>query len=313
MKILLAGMQYLPNQFSRAIEKLGCEVVHTNGDPGAFPRWCDAAVIAKTQIGHRKYLDVKNDYSTQGKVVFVCDHSFSTIKERFEEFVAEFSMKQDTAMIKFEKKHPQLFEKIVKGPNTVLGKAFEKAEINIVVAPKTYEQPVHPAEEVKTVKPGKSKENYNFGKSYEPGVKEKIMELIVDCQEADMSAQETADMLKAHNFKKTNGDDFNTFDVYNLRSELKKKIEKAKAIAKAKRAEKAAAAPPKQEPKPFSFDSPLPPKKYSELDLFNRVLDMRLDPAKTIEFQNWLRTGKLNINQAVWFLDIIETMKKKGE
>lgn len=87
MKILLAGMNGIDNQFGRSIAKYGCEVIHTSADPGSFPTECDATVIVKCQISHKKFEDVKNTYKALKKPIFVANTGFTQIKEEFESYV----------------------------------------------------------------------------------------------------------------------------------------------------------------------------------------------------------------------------------
>lgn len=87
MKILLAGMNGTDNQFGRSLAKYGCEVIHTSADPGSFPTECDAAVIVKCQISHKKFEDVKNTYKALKKPIFVASIGFTQIKEEFESYV----------------------------------------------------------------------------------------------------------------------------------------------------------------------------------------------------------------------------------
>ncbi len=98
MKILLAGMNNYPNQFSRSIERYGCEVVHISGDAGGTIPICHAAIISKGHISHTKFDQVKERYKSVGKPYFIVDQSFSVIKERFEAFLNQYKHLPKTAM-----------------------------------------------------------------------------------------------------------------------------------------------------------------------------------------------------------------------
>jgi hypothetical protein len=89
MRILLAGMENTDNQFGRSIARLGCEVIHTSGDPGPFPTNCDAAVIAKCQISHKKFEQVKDTYKAMKKPFFIASIGFTQIRDEFEAYVAK--------------------------------------------------------------------------------------------------------------------------------------------------------------------------------------------------------------------------------
>lgn len=116
MRILLAGMNHFPNQFSRALDKYGIEVVHISGDSsGHIPSDCAAVVIGTCQASHTKYGQVKDYYKRLGRPVFVSYQSFSPIKERFETFL----------------KTEGFMERIVRraaGGETVMSQAFKQAK-----------------------------------------------------------------------------------------------------------------------------------------------------------------------------------------
>jgi hypothetical protein len=89
-RVLLAGMHTEENSFSRQIKKLGVEVIWQRY-PGGLPTFCDAAVITKAQCSHQLFWDTKELYGTKlKKPIFVVDHSFVTVKEKFETWLAEW-------------------------------------------------------------------------------------------------------------------------------------------------------------------------------------------------------------------------------
>ncbi len=288
LRILLAGMNYAPNQFTRNIEKLGCEVVSTSGDPGSFPKWCDAAIIAKCQCSHQKYWDVKNAYLQAKKPVFTAEN-FSSIGESVTEFVRK--KKEEMA------------------GRTVLGRAFTAAAKDIkpvldrVISdpPKPLILP-EPKEEIVMAK----KTISEFRElRYDPAVKAKILKEIDEAHAAGFSARETAELLKQHGFKQADGiKDINDILVANFRAVIKKKKERegqtppAKAIHQTTNG-KAAPAPVKAAP-----------KKTNEFQILSRILDLDLSDDKTVQFQRWLKDGKINLEQAMWFLDVIEDKLK---
>jgi len=108
-RILLAGMNKFPNQFTRYLSAKGCEVVHVSGDPGGhIPTDCEAVIITKCQISHEKFYKTKELYKDLDKPVFITDYGITPIKERLEAFLSKFP-------------------KVTKAePETVMATAFKK-------------------------------------------------------------------------------------------------------------------------------------------------------------------------------------------
>lgn len=90
IRILVAGINYAPNQITRTIEKYGCVPIHVNGDKNSsFPHFCDAAIVVSSYTSHKRYHDVKEIYKRNGKRCFLAGNGFSEIKEQFEKFLIE--------------------------------------------------------------------------------------------------------------------------------------------------------------------------------------------------------------------------------
>lgn len=161
-RILVCGGHNDLQQFVRNVEALQCKVDWVNGDPSdRFPKFCDAAVIAKFQLSHAKFWAVKEAYTKQGKQVFIADHSWSTIKERFEKFVTEY-----------KQINPQ--------QTTILGAAMQKA-----IAKETPTQEWEPR-----------KTNIERMRiQYPPGVRDKIFKAVSEHFRAGMSCSESAAQL----------------------------------------------------------------------------------------------------------------------
>lgn len=271
MRILLAGMNYMPNQFTRNIEALGCEVIHTSGDPGAFPRWCDAVVIAKCQD---KFWAVKNDYLKQKKQVFIADN-FSSIRERFEKYVNG--------------------RRVIDAQRTSFGHAMLK--VGLV---KDHELIEHTVEQIKTETKKeevmlKVKNGFNGPPkyNYDPKVKAEILKHVAEATSAGMTALETAQLLKAHGLKLADGGEINAAMVYTFRQTVRK------------------IKPQKPEPRlAHPVKSGKITSRKGELKLVDRILDLNISAEKTVQFQRWIKDGELNIQQAIWFLDVIEEMGK---
>lgn len=86
MKVLIAGIHYFPNQFSRAVQNYGVEVVHMP-KKDYFPTDCEAVILCKAQMGHDFFWAAKEAFSNRS--VFIAHAGFSSIKERFEAFLKE--------------------------------------------------------------------------------------------------------------------------------------------------------------------------------------------------------------------------------
>jgi hypothetical protein len=85
MKVLVAGMENLHNQFGRQLKKYGLDVVHTDADPGKFPTDCDAVILVICHLSHQKFKDVKNYY--KHRQTFSTNNGFSEIKRQFEDWL----------------------------------------------------------------------------------------------------------------------------------------------------------------------------------------------------------------------------------
>jgi hypothetical protein len=91
-RVLVVGGHIEDNQFVRNARALGCQVIWHNGNPGkSFPHFCEALICAKYQLSHEGFWSAKAAY--KDKPTFIADHSWSTIKERFEFWVDEWELK----------------------------------------------------------------------------------------------------------------------------------------------------------------------------------------------------------------------------
>lgn len=101
------------NQFTRFLEKKGCEVVHISGDAGGhIPTDCEAVIITKCQTSHEKFWQVKDLYKDLDKPVFITDFGISPIRERLEQFLSKF---------------PKVTAKYTPGDETIMSKALKEA------------------------------------------------------------------------------------------------------------------------------------------------------------------------------------------
>lgn len=89
MKVLIAGMHYTPNQFTRGAHNLGLQWVHFKGKQPRehLPKDCNAAIIARCQISHGDFYRVKEEYLAMKKPIFVAVQSFSEIAEPMQEWL----------------------------------------------------------------------------------------------------------------------------------------------------------------------------------------------------------------------------------
>lgn len=187
MRVLLAGMKLAQNQFSRAIEKYGCEVVHTNPDPGGFPVNCDAVVVAKCHLSHQKFWDVREAY--KDKPIFYAVNGFSEIKEAFEMYVNQ--------------------------QNVVVRKAGSQD----IIRPQQPKRPAEPFNQPKVVQEKLEAEDETVSRRISPKSEEgrqhtkRIRKIVQECLDANMSNSEIADMLHAEGLYKHNGERFQGNDV----------------------------------------------------------------------------------------------------
>ncbi len=107
MRIVLAGMKECPNQFSRGIERAGCEVIHLGTYNKPIPSWADAVVVAKCQVSHALFWAAKDWAKRNNKPMFVTNDSFAKIANEFIAFVEH--------------------EKTIRLSATAIGKAFVDA------------------------------------------------------------------------------------------------------------------------------------------------------------------------------------------
>lgn len=199
MRVLLAGMKIPQNQFTRALTKYGCEVVHTDPDPGKFPTNCDAAVIAKCQISHQKFWDVVECYNDQEKKVFYAVNGFSEIKKEFEVYMNQ--------------------------QNVVVRKAGSQ---DIIRPQQPTKRPPEPFNQPKIVDETEEVSAAVSLRKVSPKSDEgrertvKIRKIIKECLEAGMSNNEIADMLHAEGLYKHNGERFAANDVAAQKTTMRK-------------------------------------------------------------------------------------------
>lgn len=89
IRVMMVSNLYLPNQFSRALERYPeVMVIHESGDrKGPLPLNCDAAFLCISHLSHAKYWQAKDEYKKAGKPVFAARNGFSETKSQFEEWL----------------------------------------------------------------------------------------------------------------------------------------------------------------------------------------------------------------------------------
>lgn len=181
-RVLVCGGHVRDNNFTRNVEDLGCTVDWHDARAGKpFPKFADAAVIAKFQCSHQGMWDVKQAYLKQNKPVFIADHSFSTIRERFGIFVDGWTAKQEAKQ-------------------TVMGDAMQKA-----ITQTKYAVAAEPARKRSCA------ENSYF--KYAPGVKDKIKEAVTAHYRARMSLTEAAEQMNKLGLTLANGSPFKSCHI----------------------------------------------------------------------------------------------------
>lgn len=182
MKILLAGMSYIPNNFTRAIESYGCSYEHVSGLEGRdkVPENCDAAIVAQGFCSHALMWETKGVYGKAGKPVFYAKGSgFSEIKDAFEAHLKQKGYVWGDA----------------KTGIGALAQAFEKAKEETL--------PKSP--------PPKPSPKYD---------RAQIEKLIREGHEAGMAQSEIAEHLRAHGLVAKNGQEISPGYVSTIRYSL---------------------------------------------------------------------------------------------
>jgi hypothetical protein len=205
MKVLVAGLTNPENQFVRGLRKLGCDPVHTNADPGNFPRDADAVIIVLAQLNKNKMFKIKEVYD--GRPIIVARDSFSEISNQFQEIMFNYRKPKIIA----PPPKPR-FEPKPKFQNS-LGAAFAKAE---------------PKVETQSTEPKKLPEKEMAPPTNQTGriihdreTVQKIYRLVHECKESGLNVRETVEMLTAEGYRKANGKAYDDQAVYAMISNIK--------------------------------------------------------------------------------------------
>lgn len=266
-RVLLAGMHVFENNFTRQLQGLGCEVIWYDGRPGkSFPHFCDFAVITTVQCSHHGKWAVQEAYKKLGKPCFTIAHSFSPIKGQVAQLVTEWNMKH---------------------PGTTMSQAFQVAEKKEEPVKLVKSEPA-PVAAVKKAVP-----------VYDAN---RIERVIRECHAADMSAQETADMLKAEGLCNSWGSDYTAPNIYNWKNRLKLTKQNAGSPTARPVASKAVAV----------GSAPTEPAKRSqsnEAQMFDRILKLDMSPERKVELLTRVNSGALAAADALWLLAVIDEVR----
>ncbi len=263
MKVLLAGMNYLPNQFSRAIEKYGCECIHTSGDPGDFPINCDIAVIAKGHISHAKHTAVKDGYKNLGKPFLIASNGFSEIKERFEELLAMKDLKSATSTSFGTRSPPPRSD-------TAIAEAFKRASrmksfasaVEAIVDDKEAVTKYVEASHAELISPIEKEDPVAKKKPQSRLAEEKraeVKKIVRECLESEMDYQDTLEMLAAHGLARADGKPFKIGDIGNYRTQVSKEI-----------------AAEKKSPKKHAAPAKVPDAVGKQMEMISKVMESKM-------------------------------------
>jgi hypothetical protein len=226
LSILVVGIDYAPNQFTRRVEKYGCKAVHIdggklNGGREGFPLFCDAVIMVSSNMSHQRYHSVKEGYKARQKPIWLVGHSFSQIQHKFEEWL-------------------KISRGFVYPPKATLADVMpeEVLEIKPVIESK---------EENVTVTRGAPPRERRVFSDEERRL---IDSVIMDCQDKGIRGDAMADELNRRGPKKLSGTPWNRIDIYARVAALDRKARKEKLKAKAEQA-----LVPKKESKEPKMDS----------------------------------------------------------
>ena len=280
-RVLVVGGHIEDNQFVRNARALGCQVIWHNGNPGkSFPHFCEALICAKYQLSHDGFWASKASY--KDKPTFIADHSWSTIKERFEFFVDEWELKN-------------------KGKKqTVMGVAMQQAANG-----KDNKPEVKVSTETEAVRPRRRRMTKAEIKSKYPA----ICEAIVAHYKAGMWPEEAARQM---NLLKLTVDN-RQFDAAFI-SLWRHKLElPGKRARKAMREEAVAPAQPVQtqhvQPVPIQQTWPAVKSKGPDKLVYELILTANLPPLETTALMRKCMEGKLTQEECLKFIEFYTDLK----
>jgi hypothetical protein len=259
IRVLIAGVAYKPNQFTRAVERYGCEAVHISGDTDAnFPRFCDAAICVSSYMSHQHYWQVKQSYKEAGKPVWLTGVGFSQIQEHFEKF------------LKDKRGYVMPPEKMVVGQLKVPAAWLPDKE-----------------KEIKTVE--QVRDN-NRGKLYDRETRLKIYSIIQKGATSGRTLREIANDLNNAGLRKVTGGEWLFQDVTNMKRTMLGKNKKGY--------DKENPAPPMGRPKAIAAAATVTPPEKPKIDGMSLIQQISicktLEPAQKIELIQRVSLGEID-------------------
>ncbi len=282
-RVLLVGGHVTPNQFSRQLEALGCRVEWHDGKPGkAFPKFCDALVCTKFQLSHDGFWQAKAAY--KGKPLFVADHSWSTIKERFEVFVTDWKLTNN------------------KKTNNSMGVAMSKAFIRRDGEDKKPE--IYKRLDFNAANRDVSKLPEHMRQWYTPEMKQKIKETVIAHFNAGLGPQEAADQMNKLGLTLADGRKLTSQSVSSWRARMKlmRRGKEIKASPVKTRVEVPAPPPP------ISAGAHKPDKIVYEL-----ILHANLPAVQMKALMMRCMNGTLSQDEALKFIELYSDLDKDGK
>ncbi len=277
-RVLLVGGHTEDTQFNRRIKELGCEVYWSDGNKGrSFPMFCDALVCAKFQISHNGFWAAKEAY--KNRPTFIADHSWSTIKERFEAFVSAWKLKNQPII-----KH-----------QTILGEAMSKAIDHSSKPPADFR--------------GRDLDKLpkNMRHQYTSEMKARINEAVVAHYKASMTPREASEQMAKMGITLADGRPFTASHVSVRRAVLglagtRQKAKAAKKLAK-KEEREAAKAAAAETSSPVKSNSP-------DKIVYELILHANLPPQETTALMRKCMEGKLSEKECLKFIELYNDLKQ---
>lgn len=201
MRVLVAGLKFEDNQFTRALRKqYGVDPMWTDPDSRSFPKNADLVIAVTAQLARSKLQAVREAY--EGKPVFIANQGFSEIKEQFDNFLYEKGKAEEASAMR---NRPQLEFRPRQFPRKdPFNPAFQALQVETKPA-------------VVIQKPDVVVDESNANLKNPPEVMEKVYAVVSDCVKANMSARDTVEMLAAEGLAKRTGEKYVEADVYNMR------------------------------------------------------------------------------------------------
>lgn len=314
MKILIAGLKYAPNQFTRALQQYKIQWVHIpGGERGSTPHVpvnCDAAIIARAQIGYPLIKEVKERYLAAGKPVFVSDTGFAPIAIQFEQWLKDQGYMTDFGLVKKQHDEPkagvmaaafaQAMPPIPKERHRSRGMGRHNDDDDYAeISPKAL-QALNP----------KPTEEENVSelefRRIPKDIKPALRKLILDCRDANMGWDDMAKMVRAEGFKDFGGNLLNEKQVRNFfySNDLHK-------IARGHAPTPPVVMPaaPRPEPAPPPRDAA---PRGNDMTLLAKVLESNLPDQRKLTLLGWVKDNKITGETTIFILETVKELLQEA-